>query len=396
MSKIEVKVVIGSNYGDECKGLATHYFCKSAKDRSVPCLNVLYNGGCQRGHTVHMNDGRKHVFHHFGSGSFDNADTYFDRDFMVNPMMFVDEMNELYHFGGIRPICFISPECRVTTPYDMFINQIVEDSRKDKRHGSCGFGIWETKKRYELSNYNLTFSQIANNSDEENIRYLSSIAYDYVKDRLMVYGIDSIPSDYMSLISTDGLLNHYLSDIRYMQASVIQAEFPTLVDSYGCVVFEGAQGLELDEDNSKCMPYITASKTTSLTPVQRVLDIDCDIEVCYVTRSYFTRHGTGILPTECDMQNINPSIQDDTNLFNRYQRNIRYGLFNKEEFLSRVLKDQSDSNSVSCNIKPSVFISHLNYTAGDIAGDCRISDIAKYFHCVYLSDSKYAEDVRGN
>ncbi len=136
-----------------------------------------------------------------------------------------------------------------------------------------------------------------------------------------------------------------------------------------------------------------------MKPTTKAVDV---LEFCVgvnhdrATRSYFTRHGTGILPTECDMQNINPSIQDDTNLFNRYQRNIRYGLFNKEEFLSRVLKDQSDSNSVSCNIKSSVFISHLNYTAGDIAGDCRISDIAKYFHCVYLSDSKYAEDVMGN
>ena len=59
-------IVIGSSYGDEGKGLAA---ALSAKRLGGKCLNVLINGGAQRGHTVEWKDGRRHVFHHFGSAA---------------------------------------------------------------------------------------------------------------------------------------------------------------------------------------------------------------------------------------------------------------------------------------------------------------------------------------
>lgn len=43
-----VKVVIGSNFGDEGKGLMTDYFCAEAKKRNESCIVVLSNGGAQR------------------------------------------------------------------------------------------------------------------------------------------------------------------------------------------------------------------------------------------------------------------------------------------------------------------------------------------------------------
>lgn len=60
MSKVDVKVIVGSNYGDEGKGMATHFFSNNAQKQL--CLNVLYNGGCQRGHTVELRNGKRHVF----------------------------------------------------------------------------------------------------------------------------------------------------------------------------------------------------------------------------------------------------------------------------------------------------------------------------------------------
>ena len=149
MKKIEVRVVLGSNYGDECKGLATKFFTEQAKP-DKKCLNVLFNGGCQRGHTVELKDGTRHVFHHFGSGTFSGADNYFDSLFIVNPIFFVDELDKISNV--VQPKCFASRYCRVSTPYDIFINQIVENSRGENRHGSCGCGIWETVDRYISKN----------------------------------------------------------------------------------------------------------------------------------------------------------------------------------------------------------------------------------------------------
>ena len=45
---MEVKIVVGANYGDEGKGMATAYFSKQAYENKQKCLNILYNGSCQR------------------------------------------------------------------------------------------------------------------------------------------------------------------------------------------------------------------------------------------------------------------------------------------------------------------------------------------------------------
>ena len=83
-----VKVIIGASYGDEGKGLATDFFGSREKG---DVINVLTNGGPQRGHTVELSDGRRHVFRHFGAASFRRAATYYAEQFLINPMEFVRE-----------------------------------------------------------------------------------------------------------------------------------------------------------------------------------------------------------------------------------------------------------------------------------------------------------------
>lgn len=396
MNKVEVKIVIGSNYGDEGKGLATHYFSQKAKENNKKCLNVLFNGGCQRGHTVELKDGTRHIFHHFGSGTYDNAHTYFESNFMVNPIFFVKEYLELYNSEKIRPICFISPDCRVSTPYDMLINQIIEKNRKGNKHGSCGFGIFETRERYTNSEYNLTFSQMSQLTDKKLSSYLYKISKIYLPKRLKEYGINSISDEINAIINSQKMIDNYISDFRAMSYVVKQRYFNDVVEKYNTIIFEGAQGLELDEENLKGAPHLTPSKTTSQLPLKTMqsLNINKDIEICYVTRSYFTRHGAGSFPTECDKSIINSSIEDITNVNNEYQDSIRYGLFDKNEFEDRVCADMQKSEQIYANFKSSVFVTHLNYTHDNLMGNCKLDDIEKLFDITYLSGLKYAEDVK--
>lgn len=395
MSNIDVKIVIGSNYGDEGKGMATHYFSQQAFDKNKKCLNILFNGGCQRGHTVEMKNGIRHIFHHFGSGTLDAAHTYFDKDFMINPIFFNNEYAKLYNSERITPICFISPDCRVSTPYDMLINQIVERIRKNNKHGSCGFGIFETQQRYKNSKYNLTYSELINKTDIELRQYFKDIALVYLPYRLKEYGICDIPKDIQNIINSECMIHNFINDLRSMSLVVQQIDFPELIKYYDVVVFEGAQGLELDEDNIDGMPHLTASKTTAQIPLKRLQLIhNINVEVCYVTRSYFTRHGAGILPSECSKDLINPCIIDQTNVDNEFQDSIRYGLFVKEEFLNRICKDIDNSCKLMNNILFSIFITHLNYTKNNLSGDCKIDDITHMFNKKYLSSSKYIEDVQ--
>ena len=87
---MKISVVIGANYGDEGKGLATDYLAS----QGTKSLVVRFNGGAQAGHTVVTPDGCRHVFHHFGSGVFAEADTFLSKFFIVNPILFRTEFEE--------------------------------------------------------------------------------------------------------------------------------------------------------------------------------------------------------------------------------------------------------------------------------------------------------------
>ena len=161
-----IKIVIGANFGDEGKGLMTDYFCHQAEQRNENCIVVLHNGGAQRGHTVTTPTGIKHIFHHFGSGTFCGADTYCSKDFILNPMIFSQEFDELKVLG-YEPKVYIHPLCKITTPFDMILNQIIEEHRSGNRHGSCGVGIYETLLRTKENRYSIFFGELLFLTDEQ-------------------------------------------------------------------------------------------------------------------------------------------------------------------------------------------------------------------------------------
>jgi len=94
---MEIKVIIGANFGDEGKGMATNYFAKIAKDINSNCLVIMHNGGAQKGHTIFSNNGIRHVTSSFGSGIFQDADTYMSEEYIINPIYFKDEFLLLNH-----------------------------------------------------------------------------------------------------------------------------------------------------------------------------------------------------------------------------------------------------------------------------------------------------------
>ena len=129
-----IKVIIGASYGDEGKGLAADFFGAQEKEKNG-AVNVLTNGGPQRGHTVELADGRRHVFKHFGAATFRGAAAYYAQQFLVNPMEFLREFDEL---SGLywAPEAYMHPQCRFTTPWDMLANQMLREMQG--LHNSCG------------------------------------------------------------------------------------------------------------------------------------------------------------------------------------------------------------------------------------------------------------------
>ena len=400
----EIKVVIGANYGDEGKGLVTSYLSQEAAKRNKKILNVLYNGSCQRGHTVDINENIKHTFHHFGSGTLSGADTYFDKDFMVNPIFFNEEYAELKAKFLIEPVSYVDPRCRFVTPYDMILNQIIEEQRDKERHGSCGYGVFECRLRNEHPRLRCLYGSFCEKTDSERREYLNWIRKIYLPKRLQDLNYE-ISEKWKRIIDDTGIIEQYLIDFKRMEELCTMKYMFSAIESdtetYDTIIFEGGQGLALDEDNLENYPNLTPSHTGSNVPIERVVKDSIlknySIEICYVTRSYFTRHGAGNFPTECSINEINKDIVDDTNVYNNFQHNIRYGKFDFGEFYNRVSADYIDMllfTEISTSIKTSLFVTHLNYTNEDIYGNTSLKRLEVLFENVYVSNSKYAKDIK--
>ena len=331
----EIKVVIGCNYGDEGKGLVTYCLTKEAKKQGRRVLNVLYNGGSQRGHTANG------VVHHaLGSGTTEGADTYLNRWFMVDPIALWLENAKVY----------IHPECRLVLPCDVVNNQQKELERGEKKHGSCGMGIHEACYRSGFPEYDLRVSDL----------------YD-------------IPSLYDKLIRVEKQFG-YPKDLVYNNENFMRAaewvfdncyrtvDEIRMFNYYDTIIFEGGQGLLLDQ--------IHIAKTKNLTPsspgirncINTINKCGIQPDLYYVSRTYQTRHGVGEMENECHKDNINTLIEDETNQPNPWQDSIRYGYLDPEKLFERVTGDVSEYLGKASHTPNSVNLvfTHMNYTCNRI------------------------------
>lgn len=404
----KIKVIIGASYGDEGKGLATDFFGAQEKGRNK-VINVLTNGGPQRGHTVELPDGRRHVFKHFGAATFRGAATYYAEQFMVNPMEFLREFDELSAIHK-RPKAYMHPGCRFTTPWDMLINQTLREMQG--LHNSCGFGIWETVLRCRRG-YGIPFSEFTSMSHEDRISWLRRLRDGYFAGRLKEVGAAAAATSQSDaanktravfctgsdaglrdLFFSDDLLHRFAEDCETMRF-LCPVRGDDFLRSYPTVLFENAQGLLLDGNAPEETDFTTPSTTGVGRVFQTVEKIfrSAEVEVCYITRSYLTRHGDGSMENELSSKELLrqlPGVGPDvTNVRNRCQGALRYGMLDIDLLSARIRKDFAQCKSAAGNLYlPSVMVTHLNEYAG-IDTDC----LRQRFGTIYLSDGRTGQDV---
>lgn len=331
MSK-KAKIVIGANFGDEGKGLVTD-FLTSQTDKQT--LIIRHNGGAQAAHTVQLPNGHRHVFKHFGSGSFLGAHTYLSRFFVCNPILFFQELEKLNEHGLECPTVYISPQSPVTTPYDMMINQMIEEDRAGNRHGSCGVGFGETVERTENSDITLFFKDL--NDDQSLRKKLEKIQTHWVPERLKALGIETITDEWQERLQSDEIFERYIEEVENF-LNLVSIEPHNLLNQYEDIIFEGAQGLLLDQDH-EYFPHVTRSytgiKNACIIAAENNIN---DLEVTYITRAYNTRHGAG--PFEYELpEKPYEKIIDQTNIYNMYQHDLRFGWLNIDKLKSSIKKD---------------------------------------------------------
>lgn len=361
-----IEAVIGANYGDEGKGLFTEYLCRNKPSPIV----VLSNGGCQRGHTVcNSTIGVKHVFHHFGSGTLLGTPTVFSKTFILNPMKYIEECQEL-SLNCIYPTVFRVPGCILQLPGDMFTNQTLEKARGSKKHGSCGWGIWETQVR-NSEHFKLTFEDFSAMEYETKKKCILEEIEWQLCSRLDDFK-DKIDYSILKILTSENFCKHFISDFEEMERDIVLLETDNVLNvNWGkhdidieTIVVENGQGLLLDkdyapkDDNGLTTVHATPSKCGLAGALEAVNGETGSIAVTanYITRTYFTRHGAGPFPELTEGM----SFADSTNVCNEYQDSIKFGRMTDElaEKLDKRVK--TDSSSSCSDVDHNVVVTHCN------------------------------------
>jgi adenylosuccinate synthase len=326
----EAIIVTDLGFGDAGKGATVDYLARHKKAGLV----VRFNGGAQAAHNVVTPDGRHHTFSQFGSATFiPGVRTHLSRFMLVNPLKLDQEAEVLAKKGVPDPLGLVTIDERalIITAYHQAANWIRELARGDNRHGSCGHGIGETMSDWldhpddaitagNLADPRLTRAKL------ERIRLRKLAELSEV--------IAALPASRMKEVASWRLKDTKLSKLAagFYQSMTERVQVVSgdhldqLMQQTNCTLFEGAQGVLLDEWYG-FHPYTTWSTTTNANAEQLLAEVDFEGQLTRLglIRAYSTRHGAGPFVTEDS--GLTAAIQDQHNDNNDWQQTFRIGYF---------------------------------------------------------------------
>jgi adenylosuccinate synthase len=276
-------VVVGAQWGDEAKGKMVDYLAQRAG------MVVRYGGGNNAGHTVTVG-AEVYKLHLVPCGILNPVvDCIIADGVVIDPAVLLKEMQGLEERGHSLARLRISNNAHVIMPYHRIIDQLEETRKGNSAIGTTGRGVGPayTDKAARIGIRMHELIDPARFSAR-----LREVVAD--KNALLTKYYETEPLD------AEAILDEYA---RYGEALK-----PYVCDTAGLVwsaaqngkgiVFEGAQGTLLDLDLGT-YPYVTSSHPvaggaclgTGVGPTA----IDA---VLGVAKSYTTRVGAGVFPTE--------------------------------------------------------------------------------------------------
>lgn len=324
-------IVAGLGYGDESKGATVDYLAAALPD--VVAV-VRWSGGAQAAHNVRHGH-RHHTFSQFGSGTFCDVRTILRAPMLVNPILLVAEADALESQGVVDPLGLVTADanCLVTTPIHIAMNRAREIARGAARHGSTGLGIGETVA-YDLAvrahaKAGETIGNFAAPADAPSVPALR--VGDLRDQAATVRALDALARYADPLLQAVDDPDAVCGTVQQLADELCaSAEDIAIVDDLagvlgaamdaGTVIFEGSQGVLLDEWHG-FHPHTTWS---TITPRHLVGELEAAGRRPFVlglTRAYSTRHGAGPMPTE----DRRLQLPEPDNREGRYQGGWRTG-----------------------------------------------------------------------
>ena len=138
------------------------------------------------------------------------------------------------------------------------------------------------------------------------------------------------------------LINSYLQTVKFLLNKTVIWPDDNLIDRFLIkdekrhLVFEGAQGLLLDQHRKEFMPFLTRSNTglKNVFRILRTVKTEIDLNAYLVTRTYLTRHGDGPMMNEFNLPH--QKIEEPSNPENIYQGKMRYGHLDEQWYYKAI------------------------------------------------------------
>ena len=285
---MSVKIVVGSQWGDEAKAKIVDYLAVDAD------YVIRFQGGANAGHTVIVN-GNEFIFHLIPSGIiYPGKICIIGNGVVLDPTSLLEEIEELKKRGiDVEGRLFISQKTHLVMPYHKLLDQATEKHKGKNSIGTTGRGIGPAYRDkaarvgiriVDLLNRDVFVSKLENNLREANELLTKIYGYGYEP-----LNINEIVDAFLEF---DRKIDPYVKDISVLLNDAFKADKN--------ILFEGAQGTLLDIDHGT-YPYVTSSNTiagaacigTGIGPTH----VD---DVIGVMKAYTTRVGNGPFPTEFD------------------------------------------------------------------------------------------------
>ena len=327
-------LVVDLGFGDAGKGTITDFLCREQGARWV----LRFNGGAQAGHNVVTPSGQHHTFAQLGAGSFLPAvQTYLCSEFLLHPGALLVEAAALMRAGAPDPLprLVIDRSVRVITPFHQALGRLRELSRGDNAHGTCGVGIGETV-RDSLTHPHVVLRMgdlLA--PDRQLVDKLHHIRARLQVQRRALRGLrllaDAAQQE-IFILEQEAVVERWLEQLVPLRSALRSrtirlddgALAAQLVQGPTDLVFEGAQGILLDEDHG-FHPHTTWSRCTDQDARAWLSrhGFTGTISRIGVLRTYMTRHGQGPLPSHAPV--LDPLLPEPHNDSGSWQGAFRRG-----------------------------------------------------------------------
>jgi adenylosuccinate synthase len=280
-----VTVIVGTQWGDEGKGKIIDYYAENMN------FIVRFQGGNNAGHTIQVGD-EVFKFHLLPSGIIRPDKTVIiGNGLVIDPGILLNEIEELKTRNVPTAKILISDRANVIMPYHKLLDKAEESAKGTAKIGTTGRGIGPA---------------YTDKISRQGIRI-----GDLLDDEILKAKLENIIPRKQNILSTLGnttelsvtnVLEEYRAFGRKLEEYVtdISVVLNQALNQNQNILFEGAQGTELDVDFGT-YPFVTSSNTVAGNAcIGSGIGPTHINQVIGVVKAYTTRVGSGPLPTEQD------------------------------------------------------------------------------------------------